>query len=77
MSRFQRLIKMIFPQKWFEAAEAESRRWMIRCKCGAGQSVWDAGGVRWKASGRTWAFRRCPTCGNRSWHALEKCKEAS
>jgi hypothetical protein len=76
MSRTQRFFKMIFPKKWFESVEAESRDWMYRCKCGATQSVWDAGGIRWKASGRSWQYRRCATCGKRSWQALEKSKDA-
>jgi hypothetical protein len=30
---------------------AESLRWMIRCECGFERSMWEVGGVRWKARG--------------------------
>jgi ribosomal protein S27E len=33
--------------------EAESRTWMVRCrKCGNERSVWEMGGLRYKARGR-------------------------
>lgn len=57
--------------------EAESRTWMIRClKCGYERSVWETGGVMYKASGTSWQFRRCPQCGKRSWHKVYQKKPA-
>ena len=56
MSWFQRLMKSVMPRKWFAAAEAESRLWMICCPCGAEKSIWDAGGMRWKGSGKPCAW---------------------
>jgi len=76
MSRTQRFFKWILPRKWFAAAEAESRLWMIRCPCGAERSVWDTGGIRWKASGRTRTYGRCTACGQRKWHSLVKTQTA-
>lgn len=53
------------------AMEAESRTWMVRCPyCGFERSVWETGGVRYKASGTSRQLRRCPRCGRRSWHLL-------
>jgi hypothetical protein len=72
MSGWQRFFKAVFPQKWFEAAEASSRAWMVRCPCGAEKSVWDMGGVRWKARGKSWWLMRCPSCGQRRWHTVER-----
>jgi hypothetical protein len=43
--------------------EAESRQWMCRClTCGTTRSVWEAGGVRYRAAGRSRVLLRCPTC---------------
>ena len=43
--------------------EAESRKWMMQCqKCGHERSVWEAGGIRYKASGTVWRLGRCPQC---------------
>ena len=72
MSWIQWFFKSVMPRKWFDAAEADSRTWMVRCRCGASRSVWDEGGIRWKAAGRPWWYRKCPTCGRRSWHVVEK-----
>jgi hypothetical protein len=72
MSNMQRFFRAIMPRRWFAAAEAESRQWMIRCPCGAARSVWDAGGIRWKAAGRPRKWLRCDSCGERTWHTVEK-----
>jgi hypothetical protein len=51
--------------------EAESRNWMIRCPaCGYERSVWETGGIRYKASGTTRQLRQCPQCGERTWHTI-------
>jgi hypothetical protein len=71
MSRTQKLFTMIFHSRAQEL-EAESRRWMMRGACGHEYSVWDAGGVRWKASGNPRAYRRCMICGQGSWHTIYK-----
>jgi hypothetical protein len=43
--------------------EAESREWLVRCPaCGHQRSIWELGGVRYKARGTKWIFRRCPAC---------------
>ena len=57
--------------------EAESRTWMIRYPaCGYERSVWETGGVMYKASGASWQFRRCPQCGKRGWHKVYQKKPA-
>ena len=50
--------------------QTESRSWMIRCTCGHEKSVWDSGGIRWKARGTPRRFRRCPNCGQTTWHVV-------
>ena len=72
MSRAQRFFKAIMPRSWFAAAEEESRRWIIRCPCGSSQSIWDIGGIRWKATGKKSVRTACLACGHRGWLLLEK-----
>jgi hypothetical protein len=51
--------------------EAESRSWMVKCPhCGYERSVWELGGVRYKASGTSRWLRRCPNCGKVGWHKV-------
>ena len=47
----------------FRKIEAESRRWMMQCqRCHYEISVWDYGGMRYKALGPVWRFGRCANC---------------
>jgi hypothetical protein len=56
--------------------EEESRKWIVRCpSCGTERSIWDLGGIRWKATGNKWIFGRCPNCGKRSWHDVFRREE--
>jgi len=75
MSRMQRLITSLVPKSWAESMEADSRLWMVPCpNCKFEQSIWDIGGIRWKATGnsKTLTLRRCPNCGERGWHQIYK-----
>jgi hypothetical protein len=71
MSFYQKLLMAIVPRRWADEMEAESRSWMLRCKaCGLERSVWEIGGVRWKAAGSPSRRRHCPRCGQTTWHML-------
>lgn len=74
MSWLQKLFVGILPRRWGESMEAESRSWMMRCSCGFARSVWELGGIRWKAEGKPWtfSFMKCPQCRKRSWHKLTR-----
>lgn len=74
MSLIQRFFTFLMPRRWAEAMEAESREWMLICpKCGHERSVWDAGGVRWKArSVGKRVLQRCVSCGENGWARLER-----
>lgn len=49
-------------------AERHSRLWMADCKaCGRSFSIWDLGGVRYRAYGRPWKYVACPYCAKRDW----------
>jgi predicted RNA-binding Zn-ribbon protein involved in translation (DUF1610 family) len=61
------------PKSWQASAEAESKTWFMRCpNCGFEQSVWDWGGVRWKAAGNPKRLLTCPKCGKSGWHDTYK-----
>ncbi len=59
------------PQGLRERQEAESRKWMVQCaRCGYEQSVWDWGGIRYKAAGTPRRYKKCPRCQRWSWHKV-------
>jgi transposase-like protein len=73
MSFFQKLFKAILPKDSVAAMEAESRAWMMQCpSCGHEISVWEAGGIRFGASGKPSRLMRCSQCGQRTWHRTYK-----
>ena len=71
MSWLQRFMVRMLPRGWAERMEAESRAWKMRCPCGCVRSIWELGGIRWKASrSLTYSRMKCPDCGRRTWHKL-------
>ncbi len=70
MTLIQKLVLTLLPKRWSQAIQAESQSWLLRCTvCGATRSVWDAGGIRYKAASvgkRTMGW--CAQCGR--WRAL-------
>jgi len=72
MSAIQRFFAAILPASWAQSMEAESRMWKVTCSCGCGRSIWELGGIRWKATGNPRTYLRCPQCGQRSWHRVAK-----
>ena len=70
MSLIQKLVTAIVPRSVAQDMEAESRTWQMRCPRGHEFSVWDAGGIRYKAAGKPTRLMRCPHCGARSWATL-------
>ena len=76
MSFTQKFFMAVLPRSWAEDMQAESQQWMLRCTCGNERSMWEAGGIRWKAAGSPRRLMRCPQCGQRTWHTLNR-KSAS
>ena len=73
MSGLQNVFKKILPVSWAESMEKESREWMVRCRnCGCELSVWERGGIRWKAAGRPATVIKCPQCGKTGPHDTYK-----
>ncbi len=70
MSRLQRIITALVPRNWAVAMEAASRAWILRCPCGHERSIWEIGGIRWKATGNRAVRTRCPACGQVARHTL-------
>jgi hypothetical protein len=67
----QKLFTGVVPGSMAANMEAESRSWMVRCTyCDYERSVWETGGVRYKATGNSRQLRRCPNCGRLSWHLI-------
>lgn len=64
MGLLQQMIVTLVPTRWAEQMEAESRSWMAQCvRCNREQSIWELGGIRWKASGEPVRWLHCPACG--------------
>ncbi len=68
MTLIQKILTSVVPASWARDMREESQRWMMRCACGHEISVWDAGGVRWKASGHPVRLVLCPKCGSLTPH---------
>ena len=70
-SRTQQRISKLSSPTMAESMEAESRQWMVCCRsCGFERSIWELGGVRWKAKGTSWTWGRCPTCRKLGLHKI-------
>ena len=72
MSFIQKLLIGVLPEASAKSMEAESREWMCTCPCGHTRSVWDLGGIRWKAAGNPRRRLKCPNCGQWTWHVISR-----
>lgn len=73
MSGTQRLITRLVDAPTAAAIEGHSRSWFARClTCDNRRSIWDLGGVRYKAVGESLTRLPCPNCGKTTGHRLEK-----
>jgi ssDNA-binding Zn-finger/Zn-ribbon topoisomerase 1 len=74
ISGVQRFFAWLLPKRAADM-EAASRMWMVQCpNCGFEKSVWEWGGVRYKAAGNPRWYRRCPNCNKGGWHRVYKRK---
>ncbi len=73
LSRTQRLFARLVDAPTFAAMEAHSRAWLARClNCRHARSIWEIGGIRYKAVGNALTRMNCPSCGKTGAHRLEK-----
>jgi hypothetical protein len=78
MSKIQRLVTAIVPRRWAAAMEAASRTWIVRCpSCGYERSVWEMGGIRWKAAGDQKITARCLACDTRGSHTIYRRRDSA
>lgn len=70
MSMIQKLFTRLLPFSWAQSMEAESREWKVRCNCGHQRSIWELGGIRWKATGNPRSLMKCRACGKTGWHKV-------
>jgi hypothetical protein len=79
MTLIQRFFTAILPKSWADDMRKESQAWRIRCcGCGASKSIWDAGGIRWKAVsiGKRMVVH-CSHCGGYRAAAIERERAAA
>lgn len=73
LSRIQKIARFFSSEKKFKAMEEESRRWVFTCSfCNEQSSIWESGGIRYKAKGEPSMGVRCPKCGKVGSQKLKK-----
>lgn len=63
LSTTQKIVKFFSSNTGFEKIMEESKRYRFDCNCGKTSSIWDIGGIRYKAYGRPTTLVKCPHCG--------------
>lgn len=72
-SRIQRFFTRLVDAETAAAMEAHSRAWLVECPhCRHVRSIWELGGLRYKATGKPRTYFRCPRCGRGGWHRVYK-----
>jgi hypothetical protein len=62
LSRAQKFIRWFSSKEKFKKMEEESKQWRVICSCGKEMSVWEMGGIRYKAAGNPLIRVRCLYC---------------
>lgn len=73
LSRSQKVVKFFVSKSKFEAMAKESMQWVFKCDaCKSKTSIWDLGGIRYKASGSPKMELKCINCGKSAMQAVFK-----
>ncbi len=73
LSFWQKIFKTIASAETFKDIEAESRLWTMQCSnCKFERSIWEMGGIRWKAAGSPRVYRLCTNCRQKNWQTIYK-----
>lgn len=73
MSRTQAFFTRFAGAETAAAMEAHSRAWLVECPhCGHERSIWELGGIRYKATGNPRTRLRCPKCQQAGCHKVHK-----
>jgi len=62
LSLAQKIVKFFTTGPTFEKMMEDSMRYRFTCTCGKETSIWDIGGIRYKAYGNPKTSTRCPHC---------------
>lgn len=72
MSFLRKLVFFFVSRETAMKMEAESRRWLAVCpNCQRATSIWDLGGLRYKAAGTKMTRLTCSGCKQSGWHTVE------
>jgi len=63
LSKAQKIAKFFSSAKTFEKMKQDSSQWGFTCStCNERTSIWEIGGIRYKAKGNPRTRIRCPKC---------------
>jgi len=73
MSLLQQAVTSLLPRSWAEDIKQESLAWRAHCpSCNYETSIWELGGIRYKAKGSPKLGVKCKSCGQFGWHQFSK-----
>lgn len=72
LSIVQEIFRWFSSKDTFEKAKAESQSWYFKCECGNKFTVWEIGGIRYKAKGNPVRLGKCNKCGKTAVRMLLK-----
>ncbi len=72
MKALQNILRALVSDRVFKEMKAESEQWFFEClSCGFKRSVWEAGGIKYKATvRRKRAVGKCPECHKWRWMSV-------
>jgi uncharacterized protein with PIN domain len=71
MGFIQKLLMSVFPRNMAAKMKAESEDWTLECpSCKHEVSIWEIGGIRYKATNKSQLWSRCPGCRKYGWMRL-------
>ena len=72
LSLAQKIAKFFSSASLFQKMMEDSKRYRFTCSCGKETSIWDIGGIRYKAAGKPITGVKCPLCGKFSMQKIYK-----
>ncbi len=66
------MLRLLLPPPAYRAVERSSRQWIIECKCGYREDLWDAGAVHLKSKPGPKQLRYCEHCRGTTWHTTRR-----
>jgi hypothetical protein len=76
LSLAQGIAKLFSSKSKFREIADESKLWLFTCVCGKQSSIWDIGGVRYRASGNPSLLVKCPYCKQKSLQRIYKAQQS-